>query len=254
MSYETTKLLSLLAYPLSQSLLLLLLALLLLWLRRGRGAGLLMLVALSWLYLCSTAWFADLTMARLEAAQAPRAVNAVPPMEAIVVLGGATRGDVHMGSLGDLSAQADRLVTAAALYKAGKAPLVLVSGGADPGARPEAELMEEILAVMGVPGRAIIQEPASRDTRQNADYSAQVLRNQGVRRVLLVTSAFHMRRATAVFSRTGLEVYPVPTDYQRLVSAPGVPRWLPTVDDLQRTTMALREEVGYWYYVARGWI
>lgn len=213
-----------------------------------------MLLATLWLYLCSTALVADYTMATLETAVPARGVSAVPEMDAIVVLGGATRGDVHLGSLGDLNAQADRLLTAAALYKAGKAPVIVASGGASEGARPEAELMREILAVMGVPGERIVLEGVSRDTRENALYSAQLLKQKGRERILLVTSAFHMRRAVALFERQGLTVYPVPTDYQRLVSQPSVPPWMPMAEDLQRTTIALREHVGYWYYRWQGWL
>jgi len=69
-----------------------------------------------------------------------------------------------------------------------------------------------------------------------------------------VTSAFHMRRAAALFEAQGFEVVPTPTDYQRLVAAPVLPRWLPSVDDLARTTIALREYVGFWVYRYKGWL
>ncbi len=57
--------------------------------------------------------------------------------------------------------------------------------------------MRETLVVMGVPGRDMLLEGASRDTHDNALYTAVVLNGKGVRRILLVTSAFHMRRAAA---------------------------------------------------------
>jgi uncharacterized SAM-binding protein YcdF (DUF218 family) len=249
-----TKLLSLLLYPLTQVLLLGLLSLLLVYFDKRRGALLTIFLATIWLYLASTALVADFLMATLEMDQRPRAMSVVPTADAIVVLGGATRGDTHWSSLGDLNHQADRLVHAAALYKQAKAPRILVSGGAPQGARSEAELMEQVLEVMGVPERAILRESESRDTRENALFSAIILKGKNMPRILLVTSAFHMRRARAVFEAEGLDVVPAPTDYQRLVSAPPVPRWLPTVQDLARSTMAIREYAGYWIYRWRGWI
>ena len=96
------------------------------WIMRGLfGALCLLLLSMGWLYLCSTAWFAELMMHSLEKDQRPRAMSVLPVADAIVVLGGAVRGDTHMGTLPDLNQQADRLLYAAALYQAGKAPLLV---------------------------------------------------------------------------------------------------------------------------------
>ena len=234
-------------------MLLLVLLSLLLW-RFRRLAASLLIIAIVWLYVASTGLFADLLMASLEDHHRPRAMSVIPNADVIVVLGGATRGDTHLSSMGDLNQQADRLTYALALYRAGKAPAILLSGGANPGGRAEAEIMREHLELMGVPRRSLLMERESRDTHDNAVYSAILLKGWGMKRVLLVTSGFHMRRAVPLFERQGLEVIAAPTDFQRLVGQPNVPRWLPTVDDLARTTYALREYVGYMVYRQRGWI
>ncbi len=213
-----------------------------------------LLLAIAWLYLCSTAWFADLLMGQLEDRFRPKALSVMPQADAIVLLGGATRGDTHFSGLGDLNQQADRIVHALQLYRAGKAPLILLSGGADPHSRPEAELMHEHLELMGVSPRAMLREHQSRDTHENALYSAVLLRGKGVRSILLVTSGFHMRRAVPLFEAQGFEVIPAPTDFQRLVGRPAVPRFLPSAEDLVRTTYAIREFAGYQVYRWRGWI
>jgi uncharacterized SAM-binding protein YcdF (DUF218 family) len=249
-----TKLLSLLLYPLNQALLLGLLALLLLLLNRDRAAFRAVALATGWLYLCSTALFADYLMGTLEDPYPPRALSATADADIIVLLGGATRGDVHMGTLGDLNQQADRLVHAVELYKAGKAPRILVTGGAEPGDRSEAEIMRDLLVVMGVPERAIVLERASRDSHDNSVNTAVMLRQMGAEKILLVTSAFHMRRAVALFAAQGIAVTPAPTDYQRLVGHGAAPRWLPVVSDLWQTTYALHEILGYWVYRYRGWL
>lgn len=253
-SFAWTKLLSLLVYPLSQALLLLVLASLLLLLRRARTAQVFLLLGLAWLYLCSTALFADLLMATLEDDFPPQAMSVVAPVDAIVVLGGAISGDSHPGAQPNLNQHVDRLVYAAALYQAAKAPLVVASGGGQPDSRPEAEMMQEALAIMGVPRGQMLLERASRDTHDNARFTAVLLQPKGIRKILLVTSAFHMRRARDLFVAQGFEVETAPTDYQRQVSAPTIPRWLPSADDLSRSTLAIREHVGYWVYRYRGWL
>ena len=211
-------------------------------------------VAFAWLYLCSTAFVADFLMAGLEDHYRPRILSVLPRADAIVVLGGGTRGDAHYSSMGDLNQHADRLTHAVQLYKAGKAPLILLSGGSAPGHRPEAEVMREHLELMGVDRRAIIMERQSRNTNDNAVYSAIVLQGKGVSSILLVTSAFHMRRAVPLFEREGFEVIPAPTDFQRLVGDPEIPSLVPSADDLVRTSYAIREYVGYWVYQYRGWL
>lgn len=183
-----------------------------------------------------------------------RSLSTIPEVDAIVLLGGAIRGDVQMGIRPDLNQQADRLVHTVALYKAGMAPFVLLSGGAPAGGRSEAQQMRDLLLVMGIPADAMLLEQSSRNTYENAKYSAPLLQARGVKRILLVTSAFHMRRALPLFERNGFDVLAAPTDYQRIASKSSVPGWLPGVTNLARTTHALHEMLGYWVYRWRGWI
>ena len=114
--------------------------------------------------------------------------------------------------------------------------------------------MAQFMRLMNVPESALLYEDRSRDTHQNAVYSAVVLREQGAQKLLLVTSAFHMRRAVPLFEKQGFTVIPAATDYRRLVREPGIWLAVPTADNLLRTTYALREYVGYCYYRARGWL
>jgi uncharacterized SAM-binding protein YcdF (DUF218 family) len=247
-------LLSLLIYPLSVSLLLAVVALVLLWLQWSRSSFYILLLAVGWLYLCSTSLFANFLTGTLERGFVPRAMSVIAPADAIVLLGGALRGDTQLGTLADLNQHADRLVYAVALYKAGKAPVVVLTGGGVDGARTEAEQMKDLLEVMGVPGRDVLLESKSRNTHDNAVYCAELLKAQGMDRILLVTSAFHMRRSLALFEAQGLNVVPAPTDYQRLVTPRVLPGWLPTVSNLYQSTDALHEIVGYRVYRWRGWL
>ncbi|MBP6802394.1 MAG: YdcF family protein, partial [Zoogloea sp.] len=114
--------------------------------------------------------------------------------QAIVVLGAGRR--THAPEFGGETVNRlalERLRYAAKLARSSGLPL-LVSGGAPHGDTAEALLMQRVLAEdYGVRARWV--ESASRDTRENADFSAVHLEAAGVRRVLLVTHAMHMKRA-----------------------------------------------------------
>lgn len=257
-SFTAVKLLSMLVYPLGQLFVLSLLALIMRLFGWSRIAFATVSLGIVWLYICSTSQFADALMAYLEDGYGSKPMTVVRKADAIVLLGGAMRGHTHLGSLADMNQQADRIVHAVALYKAGKASHIIVSGGGPYGDRPEAEQMHDILLVMGVPSSAIVLEPRSFNTHDNAVYTAQLLKERGWTDILLVTSAFHMRRAMALFeAQEGLQIISAPTDFQRRVAPPGaLPDWLPLpgISNLYRTTHALHEIIGYTVYRWRGWL
>lgn len=131
--------------------------------------------------------------------------------DAIVVLGaGRDRGDPAWGGEDQPSAPAlERLRYAAQLAKASGLP-VLTSGGLHYGSPPsEASLMAQRLQLdFGV--TTTWREEASLTTWENAKLSAELLRKQGIHRVVLVTQSWHMQRSRWSFERVGLEVVPAP--------------------------------------------
>ncbi len=89
---------------------------------------------------------------------------------------------------------------------------VLTSGGGSPEAWAEARLMAEVLSVdFGVSTKWI--ESRSKDTEENGRFSAALLQAEGIRRIVLVTHAAHMRRAMREFESQGMEVIPAPTGF-----------------------------------------
>jgi uncharacterized SAM-binding protein YcdF (DUF218 family) len=223
-----------------------------------RLARFFLLVAVTVLWVASTPFFADYLGMTLERGFPPLAVEAIPVADAIVVLGGAVAAPAPPRISIDLSDAADRVLHAARLYRAGKAPVVLVTGGAIPWLGsdiPEAGSMVALLEEWGVPGAAIIAEAASRNTYENAVFSKPLLSEYGLRRVLLVTSALHMRRALATFRTAGIDAVPAATDYTVTYRDwRTVIDFLPDARALSHTTDAIREYVGYVYYRWKGWI
>ncbi|MBL8251837.1 MAG: YdcF family protein [Candidatus Competibacter sp.] len=239
------KIVSQLAYPLSASLLLVGAGVALLWRHRRRTGGLLLGLGLAWLWLWATPAFSDWVRSGLEQRYPPVAVEDLPAADAIVVLGGAMDAAKPPERLyPDLGAAADRVWHAARLFRAGKAPLILVSGGNLPWnntQQPEAAAIAQLLQEWGVPPAAILLESGSRTTRENRDYSLPILQASGARHILLVTSALHMPRALALFEASPLDVTPAPTDFEVYPKTATPLRWLPDAQALADGTRAFKE-------------
>ena len=184
-----------------------------LWRRQEVRAAAALFLVTGVFYLLSTQLVSSMLMGSLERVyEQPPA----PAGDVIVMLGGGATGDTpNMGEQGNLCASpASRLMAAAELYNRLHVP-VLVSGGqvyADSG--PEAVIARRELMRLGVPESAILLEPDSLNTRQNAVFSGRILREQGLSRPVLVTSAFHMERSVLNFEKEGFQVTAYPADYR----------------------------------------
>lgn len=192
----------------------------------------------------------------------------IPRADVIVVLGGATEPlDPPRPSV-EVNAAGDRVLYAVKLYREGVAPRLLLSGGVlnwNRGrATTPAEDMAALMRQLGVPQEALWEQPRSQNTAEDALYSAQMLKEAGIERVVLVTSAMHMPRSVALFRKQGIEVIPAPTDFtvtqqgwDRLFQ-PGVEELLtgllPSSSSLNLTTNALKEYIGMLAYRVQGYI
>lgn len=239
--------------PLSVALVGQVLAMVLLLRGRLRGGLAVAFLCLTGLWLFSTPGMAWLLANSLEARYPPVPVEATPAADLILVLGGAVAAaqpplQPHI----NLGSAADRVWHAGVLYRAGKARWVLLSGGNQPGfehVQPEAEAMRQLLRGMGVPDSAMRLDTRSQTTRENARYSMQIVRQLGVRRVLLVTSALHMPRALAIFRETfqdmGVTLIAATTDAEALGGERDpLSQWLPNANSLAWSTRAIKEYMG----------
>ncbi len=267
-----SKLLPPFVYPLGLVCLLLLLALWLDWrtanpsgapgwhkLRRG-----LLVTAILILWLGGNRFVAASLARSLELRYLPPAE--IPTADAIVLLGGGTEAPDAPRPMVGLNGAGDRVLYAAELYRQGKAPYILVSGGLLDWSTQEnspAGDMADLLLKMDVPQEALWLQPRSRNTHEDALYSAEILRQKGAHRILLVTSAWHMPRSYRLFQAEGLEVIPAPTDFQVTYAGwQGMfepdPRvqllgLLPSAGNLATTSNMLKEYIGLLVYDLRGW-
>jgi len=260
-----SKILPILVYPLGFACLLLLAALLIK--PRSRWSRIGFLLALVILWLAGNHWVASGLAHSLE--RRYPALDEIPRVDAIVVLGGGTLALEEPRSIVEINGAGDRVIYAAWLYQRGAADYILVSGGRLPWHEPvstktstPADEMTVLLEMLSVPGDVIWQESSSYNTHENAVNSAQILAEQDVERILLVTSALHMPRSVRLFEAQGLEVVPAPADF--LVTANdldvGETSWelflirlLPSAENISLTTRALKEYLGILAYSIRGW-
>jgi uncharacterized SAM-binding protein YcdF (DUF218 family) len=249
-------------YPLGLIGILILLALFLA--QRRRLQRIVLILALVCLLLAGNSWVAIGLARSLEWRYFPP--NPVPQAEVMIVLGGGTEAHEPPRPMVEVNGSGDRVIYAARLYKQGKAQHILVSGGALDWKKTNtspAQDMSTLLQMLGVPQSAIWLQPNSRNTYEDALYCAQILREKGLQGALLVTSAWHMPRAVKLFQAQGLDVIPLPTDYN-VTQADWNNLWsrdprawileaMPNVDHMALTTKMLKEYIGIITYDIRGW-
>jgi len=245
-------------YPLPLALILVVVGTFLLWRRRRVLGSLLSGVAVVGLYLLSTPAVSGWLVAGLEDRFGADSVDTLPAADAIVVAGGGVLPPATPRDGPDLTHAADRVWHAAELYRAGKAPLVIVTGArpyVDAGSSA-ADSARDMLVRLGVPADAVVARSDSTSTREDALAArAEIARRAGVETLLLVTSALHMPRALSTFRALGLQAWPAPTDRQDVEPAVRKRRaWLPHHAAFARSNRAWHEYVGMAYYRMRGWM
>ena len=228
-------------------------------LHKNRFASILMIATLVLLLLSSSEIFSKWLVRSLEWRYLTD--GNIPQAEAIVVLGGGTRPQIAPRPWYELNEAGDRILYGSWLYKQGKAPVMVVTGGRaewiGEGGNPESEDMAAIASMLGVSSDKIIQESSSFNTRENAVNTKQILYKRGINKILLVTSAMHMPRAMEIFRRVGFEVIAAPTDFLSVNNENNkgfaiILDLLPSAEALRNTTNALKEYVGLFAYQLAG--
>jgi len=217
--------------------------LILLFWRHQTAGRLLIGLGLAGLWLLSLPVVADLLLDSLK----PPALDLNgKEADAIVILGaGRQRNAAEYG--GDVPSRftLERLRYGARLAHRFRKP-VLVTGGAPEGGQAEARVMAEVLSSdYGIKARWV--EDRALNTRDNARYAADTLAQAHIRRIYLVTHAWHLARAVPVFQAAGLQVVPAGTGYAHITD--GTPLdYMPHARALLESEVAIHEWIGvYWY-------
>lgn len=256
-----SKFLPLFVYPLGLGIILLIIAVF--RIRKKGTAKFLVVFTILMLWACSTTPIATALARSLEWQYTYP--DEVPQADAIIVLGGGTEPAISPRKNVEMNSAGDRVFAAAQLYRDGKAPILILSGGNIDWMRNStstpADQMAEILTFLGVPSSAMILENTSQNTYENAVNTKEIITENGFETVLLVTSAMHMPRSVKLFEKQGISVIPIPVDYSIVDDAEGDQSFLdilygfmPNAGNLTVTTNVMKEYIGIWTYTLQGQI
>jgi uncharacterized SAM-binding protein YcdF (DUF218 family) len=255
MAYWLSKILPLALLPLGLSLILLLVG----WIGRWRW---LVIAAVVLLWVFSLGLVSQMLWRWLEAPWQRQSAAKAASADAIVVLSGGRHPAPGVTRISEWH-DPDRFLAGLDLYRRGKAPRLLFTGGASPfspGLPPEGQRYLEEAQQLGIPAAAMQSTKPVVNTAEEAVAIHNLLkgfdRSATGPRILLVTSAFHMRRAQRLFERQGMKVVPFPVDFQARGQWAGPlwrdpTQWLPTAGALNDSSRALRELLGRLIY--RAW-
>lgn len=147
----------------------------------------------------------------------PSPLASLPTYDAAIILTGLTNMDKSPHDRVYTNKGADRVLHTLQLYKLGKVRHIIISGGNGSlreKTTTEAASLQQILLQAGVPYSVILLEDKSRNTYENAQFTKQLLsQHPDLKKTLLVTSAFHMRRSEACFKKAGVLADTYPTDF-----------------------------------------
>jgi uncharacterized SAM-binding protein YcdF (DUF218 family) len=152
----------------------------------------------------------------------------------------------------------DRLMQAIELYKSARIEKLFFTGGSGSivhADKKESLIVKRFLTEIGIPDSAIIIEAESNNTHENAMFSKPILEKYFPKgKFLLITSAFHMRRATSCFQKEGIAVTPYSTDrYSGPRKYQFDHLFIPNAETLFNWDSLLHEVVGFWIYKIAGY-
>jgi uncharacterized SAM-binding protein YcdF (DUF218 family) len=147
----------------------------------------------------------------------------------------------------------ERIRYGAKLARETRLPVLVTGGPVTPDEPALARLMAKALSDdFGIMPKWL--EMRASNTAENAVYSARLLKAAGIKRVLLVTHAWHMKRASAAFAANGLSVIQAPTAFYRETKESSWENLLPSMHALRMSGYAIHEIVGnQWYALHHGY-
>ena len=194
---------------------------------------------------------ADRLWTALEADYPYRSIESVENADAVVVLSGMLGGiETSDGVVSQWGEATDRFFAGVDLLNAQKAPIIIFTRGQYPwdSLPAEGEILAKRALMIGVNSSQILLTGVVTNTADEAAEVKALIEFGGMRRVILVTSSFHMPRATMLFDREGIETIPYPTDFRADGASVDWMDWVPSAGGLNQTSDAVRELIGRLYY------
>jgi len=211
-------------------------------------------IAIGVLYIISTPIFSNTFFKVIEGSEYRKPISAIDSADAIVVLSGMLEinevGDSTFVEWGD----PDRFFGGIALFKAGKAQKLVFTGGKmpwDKAKKTEGEVLKEYAISNGITSDKILVTNDVENTEDEAVAVNEIIKP--CKKIILVTSAYHMYRAKRLFEKQGIEVIPFKVDYKAAGnSTVTILDFLPIAGNLELAETGLREILGRVFYLING--
>jgi len=209
------------------------------------------------LVIFSNGLFADILWRLLEYPWKRLDYSLIDPSDGIVVLSGGRH--LPLGNTKIIEwYDPDRFLAGIDLYKANKSNMLIFTGGINPltsDLPPEGDIYIKEAISMGIPKEDLFTTYPVNNTLQEARAIKKLMNNELPliqKRIILVTSAFHMKRAKKVFEREGISVQPYPVDFKSNKSFNSSLRnplnWIPSSSSLNKSSSVIRELIGRFVY------
>ena len=210
-------------------------------------------IAIGVLYILSTPIFSNNFFKLVEGSEYRKPISAIDSADAIVVLSGM----LEINEVGDSTyiewGDPDRFFGGIALFKAGKAQKLVFTGGKmpwDKTKKTEGEVLKEYAISNGIPSEKIF---VTKDVENTADEAVAVKELiSPSKRIILVTSAYHMYRAKRLFEKQGFIVIPYKVDYKISNNKDvTILDFLPSANNLELTETGIREIIARLFYLVK---
>jgi uncharacterized SAM-binding protein YcdF (DUF218 family) len=188
----------------------------------------------------------------LEGGELRKSPSDIHDADAIVVLSGMIQPIQGLHGLMYEWKDPDRFFGGIELMRAGKARKIIFTGGKMPWQsdeiKPEGEVLAKFASEFGIPASQVILTKNVQNTKDEALAVKEILTNAKDRKIILVTSAFHMPRSKKLFENEGVEVQTYPVDYKIGIYELTPMSFLPSAGAFSNFQFAWRELIGRFYY------
>jgi len=219
--------------------------------KKKAGLFILMLIYAGFIYGLSITPVSNRLILPLENSYTQLNIKSISSHDVYVVLGGGVHDkSPDLGSTGSpMGDTLQRLVYAFRLYRIQPLPIIVSSGKSFKCQAAEAPIMKRYLVQMGIHGKDIYMDTTSRNTYENAVAVKRICKKIKCRKIILITSAYHMKRAVFSFRHVGLtNIIPAPSDYKTNRSCYNLMSYMPSMGALLNSYRALHEYIGTFYY------
>ncbi len=189
-------------------------------------------------------------------------ISGIQEAEATIVLGGLSNPERSIGDWPEFTDGVDRILFAEEIWHSKKTNYIILSGASGrilQNTHPEAMILKKYLKNK-IPEDKILIDAISRNTAENAIESIKICKQFNIKKIHLITSAFHLYRAYDTFLKIKntiypeLIIYPIPTDFRSIRKNYGPEDFFPNEYSLYKTTIAIKEYIGILGYKLKGYL